>query len=289
MNFVNRAMGGLFDVILTPFELIGAEVALVLMSGIFGVLCLVCFKQISSQKGIKSVKDKIKGNMIAIRLYQDDLAIVSKSVASVLLRNFQYIGLNFGPLLPFFPPFALVLAQFVVRYAYDPLPVVSVEEYEEMLSGEGTMVTITMKDGDEARVADLEVVFPEGIRVLKRFVPVPAERMGYVEIAAVEPVQGEIEFRLSGQTVGVKEIVAGDDPTRKMQPTATASFWAAWLFPAEDTFAADSPLADVSFTYPTRDLAFWVLPDGEAGILLVFFLGSIVFGIAVLKPLNIQI
>ena len=74
-----------------------------------------------------------------------------------------------------------------------------------------------------------------------------------------------------------------------MQGRATAGFWASWLFPAETTFAAGSPLADVEFRYPTRDLRFGFLPDGELGILLVFFFASILFGVAILKPLNIQI
>jgi len=94
---------------------------------------------------------------------------------------------------------------------------------------------------------------------------------------------------VDGQSEGTKDIVAGDQPTRSMQPRATSGFWASWLFPAERTFDPDSPLADVEFTYPIRDLRFGVLPDGEFGILLVFFLGSVVFGIAVLKPLKIQI
>ena len=43
----------------------------------------------------------------------------------------------------------------------------------------------------------------------------------------------------------------------------------------------------MKFTYPDRELR--VLPGGVGGVILTFFIASIVFGIAILKPLNIQI
>ena len=78
MNALNGLLTKIFDVILVPLEFMGNEMALILLSGIFGVLALVVFKYISSQKGIKAAKDKIKGHMIAIRLYQNDLVVVAK-------------------------------------------------------------------------------------------------------------------------------------------------------------------------------------------------------------------
>ena len=59
------------------------------------------------------------------------------------------------------------------------------------------------------------------------------------------------------------------------------------LWPAEDRFASDCPIDTVKFAYPERDLG-W-LPGGVGGILLVFLIASMAFGVALLKPLNIQI
>ena len=143
MNALNGLFTKLFDVLLTPLELLGNEMSLLIVSGIFGVVALVVFKHISSQKGIKGAKDKIKAHMIAIRIYQDDLVIVAKSIAKVLLRNLQYVSLNFGPFIPLAPLFVVVVAQTVVRYGFEPLPVVSVEEAQEMMSGRGTMLSVS--------------------------------------------------------------------------------------------------------------------------------------------------
>ena len=43
----------------------------------------------------------------------------------------------------------------------------------------------------------------------------------------------------------------------------------------------------MSFVYPERDLP-W-LPDGPFGILLVFLVASMAFGVVLLKPLGITI
>jgi len=285
MNAINHAARSIFDVLLTPFELLGQQMSLILVSGLFGIVALLIFKRISWQAGIKATKGKIKGNMIAIRIYQDDLWIVAKSVVRVLLRNFQYLGLNFGPILPLFIPFMIVCAQFVVRYGFDPLPVVASEE--GLLPGQGTMVEVEFHRDERAAIAGLSLDYPNGIVPISPLVRSTADGRAFQEIVATRPVDGEIELVVGGRSVGTKRIVAGDEPTRSMQPERVSSFWAAWLWPAEDTFPSNSPVERIAFVYPDRDLGF--LPGGAFGIILVFFLSSVVFGIAILKPLNIQI
>jgi hypothetical protein len=287
MNAVHRAVSAAFDLFLTPFELMGEITALILVSGVFGVLALLVFKRISWQGGIKATKDKIKGNMIAIRIYQDDLAIVFASVARVVLRNFQYLGLNFGPILPLFIPFMLVASQLVVRYGFDPLPVYEETELESMLPGRGNMLELRMKPGRGEDVARLVVELPEHLRALSPLARNARDGIAVMEFVAVASGTGEARFLVDGELVGTKSIAAGDVNPRLMQPERVSGFWISWLWPAEPTFASDSPIDSVSFLYPDRDLGF--LPGGAFGVLLTFFLASMVFGIAVLKPLNIQI
>lgn len=288
MNAIHHATSAFFDVVLTPFELLGDEVALVLVSGLFGVLALLLFKRISWQAGIKSTKDKIKGHMIAIRIYQDDLGVVFTSVLKVLGRNFQYLALNFGPILPLFVPFILVAAQLVVRYAFAPLPVVESDvEQAAMLPGDGTMIEVRMKRGRGAEVADLVLELPGNFQAVSPLVRNPADGVAFQEVVARASGAGEIGLVVAGRPVGTKAIAAGEDRPRSMQPERVSGFWSSWLWPAEPTFPADSPVDIVRFTYRDRDLRF--LPGGSLGVILVFFLSSILFGLAILKPLNIQI
>lgn len=287
MNAVHGILSAVFDVLLKPFELMGDLAALVLTSGVFGILALLLFKQISWQAGIKAAKDKIKGHMIAIRIYQDDLAVVFKSVLMILVRNFQYLGLNFGPILPLFVPFVLIASQLVVRYAFDPLEVKDPATVQGLLPGRGSLLEVHMKAGKGGEVVGLTVELPSHLVALSPLARNAADGVAVLEFAAIAAGTDDIRFLMNGTVVGTKSVTAGDEPERKMQPERVSSFFSSWLWPAEPTFAADSPLDSVSFEYPERD--FGLLPGGPFGVLLIFFLASILFGVAILKPLNIQI
>jgi hypothetical protein len=298
MNAINGAMTALFDLALWPFELLGNMVAMIVISGVFGIVALIAFKYISWQKGIKSAKDRIKGHMIEIRIYQDDLVVVGKSVTKILWRNFQYVGLNFGPFIPLAIPFVLVMAQFVVRYAYDPVPVTQVTE--GMLPGEGTTVQVALKEKNRAAAADLQVILPEGVKAVSPLVRSPGSGRAFIEVVATAPGNHELVFEVpdgkGGVTRETKILTAGDEPARQMQPYRTlASNWylllspesCSMLWPAEPHFTSASPFASIAIAYPYRDLG-WV-PDGEMGILLVLIGASMLFGFAALKPLGVQI
>jgi hypothetical protein len=287
MDIIHRILTAVFDVVLAPLEWMGDLVALVLASGVFGVLALLVFKQISWQAGIRSTKDKIKGHMIGIRIYQDDLGIVLSSVAKVVLRNFQYLGLNFGPILPLFVPFVLIAAQFVVRYAFQPLPVLDAAKVHSMLPGRGNMLEIRFKQDRRADMGALDVKLPPFLVQLSPLARNVGDGLAVLEFAAVAPGDADIEFHLGAEVVGSKRVVAGDECPRSLQPGRVSGFFESWLWPAEPRLPIACPLASVSFLYPRTSLG--PLPSGEGGVLLTFFLASIVFGVVALKPLNIQI
>ena len=298
MNAINGAMTSLFDLALWPFELIGSRTAMILVSGVFGVLALLAFKYISWQKGIKASKDRIKGHMIEIRIYQDDLVVVGQSVAKILWRNFQYVGLNFGPFIPLAIPFVLVMAQFVVRYAYDPVPVTT--STEGMLPGQGVTIQVALKDAHRAAAGDLRVLLPDGVEAVSPLVRSPGSGRAFLEVVATKAGEHEIVIELpdgeGGVTRETKLLAAGDVPARSLQPyRVEASNWylllspekCSMLWPAEPHFTSSSPFESIAVAYPYRDLG-WI-PDGEMGILLVFVGASMLFGFAALKPLGVQI
>lgn len=289
MNVINRAMTAAFDALLTPFELLGMEFTLITVSGIFGILALILFKHISWQKGIKATKDRIKGHMIEIRLYQDDLVIVARAVGKVLLRNFQYLALNFGPILPLLIPFMFVLAQFVVRYAFEPVPVTP--DPAGLLAGQGTLITVELDEAHKQDIAGLTIEYPDGLEPLKGkpVVRIPATGKAYHEIVATKPGDYEIAFKLADGTRVTKRLVAGAEThVRWMQPERVGSALVAVLWPVEETFGSDSGFAKISFEYPESDLG-WLPMSGVLGVLVVFFVASMAFGVAILKPLGIQI
>jgi hypothetical protein len=285
MDAVNRGLTRFFDLVLAPLEALGPEVALLVVSALFGVLALLVFKHISYQKGIRAAKDKIKGHMIAIRIWQDDPRIVGRSIGGVLLRNLQYLGYNLLPFVPLAIPFVFVLAQFVVRYAYAPLPVRTPQARQ--LAGAGPTLEVRLRPGHEAEIAGLELRWPDFLAPTgERPVRSPGAGRAFQEFVATGPGRGEIELLLADGTRATKEVVAGEAEARTLQPER-ASGWARVLWPAEDGFSSDSPFAEVRFAYPDAPLRF--LPDGIAGVLLGFLVASIVAALAVMKPLRVEI
>ena len=298
MDLLNGALNRTFDVLLAPLELLGAPAALVLFSGFFGVFALWAFKRISWQSGIRKAKDRIKAHMIAIRIWQDDLRVVGRSFAGAMLRNAQYLGLNFGPFVPLAIPFVIGAAQLVVRYAYDPVPLSA--DAASLLPGQGTLVEIELWPERRGAIADLRVDLPPGLRALSPLVRSPAEGRALMEVVAVAPGVHRLVFELPGEDGGVdraeKLCVAGALRERGMQPRRVSSrdWWRIhdpdrwpFLWPAEEALPGDSAFRSIALGYPHRRLA-W-LPDGELGILVTFLVASMVFGAFAIKPLGVQI
>jgi hypothetical protein len=300
MNAINGLVTRVFDVLLLAFEWAGARTSLVLVSGVFGILALIAFKHISYQRGIKSAKDKIKGHLIEIRIYQDDLGIVSKAIGKVLLRNFQYLGFNFGPFVPLAIPFVFVLAQLVVRYGFTPIPVTDASRLElvagpkdshlrrDFLSGQGTQLTVEFTPEHASDAGGLAIRLPEGLTAVSPLVRAPAEGKAFMELVATKAGAYDIVLDLPGGKQVTKRIVAGEaSRERRMQPERVRGALSAMLWPAEDTLGADTGLERIAFAYPDRDLG-W-MPGGPMGIIIVFLVASMLFGLVLLKPLGIQI
>jgi len=227
MNAINGALPWFFDLALWPFELLGNLTALLIVSGVFGVLALIAFKHISWQKGIKSAKDRIKGHMIEIRIYQDDLVTVGQAVCKILYRNFQYVALNFGPFIPLAIPFGFVVAQLVVRYGYDPVPITA---EAEVRAGRGTLIEVELKGDQRSLIADLSVILPEGLEAISPLVRAPSDGRAFQEIVALapgtadgDPLSGRARLRrglallddhepLSGQQLRLAARRRGRDP-----------------------------------------------------------------------------
>ena len=288
MNALNSAVTSLFDLFLVPLGWMGNELALIVISGIFGVLALLVFKHISDQKGIHRAKDKIKGDMIAIRIYQDDLVVVFQSIVKVLVRNAQYLALNFVPFLPLAIPFVLVAAQMVVRYSFDPIPVMAADEVAAMLPGKGTELRIEFSEDQKSAAGGLRVVVPDGLEATSPLVRSTARGIAFQEIVATRAGVYDLELHLADGSSYTKTIVAGDDPAKLMQPERVQSFLASWLWPAEERFPTDAPIARVSFAYPESDLG-WLPLSGPFGVLVAFVAASMIFAFAAVKPLRVQI
>ncbi len=286
MNLVNGIANALFGLLDGPVRWFGPLPTLVLVSGVFGVLALIAFKHLSFQKRIKATKDRIKAHLIEIRIYQDDLGIVGKAILKVLGRNLQYLALNLLPIVPLALPFTIVAAQLVTRFGFAPVPVSApADALHVTLAGQGTTLHIQLARGSEARVSELSLRYPPGVEAVSPLVRDPFAGEAWQEIVARAPGEHRIEIALGAETQE-KLFAAGVQPAR-LQPERGSGFWSALLWPAETSFGSGSGFERVSFEYPAREIA-W-LPSGPGGVLVVFLISSMLFGLLLMKPLKVQV
>ena len=288
MDALNGFCNGLFNILFAPFDELGgfgALVTITIVSIVFMPLSMLFFKRFSSQSGIAAAKGKIKGHMIEIRIYQDDLGVVIKAVGKVLYYNFKYLFLNFAPFIPISVPFVLVVAQLVVRFGFAPIPIEE-RDLSGLQAGQGVTISVHMQPGHEAEAANLKLILPDTLKATSPLVRNAADGVAFQEVVAIAAGAKDLELQAGGQTV-TKRIVTGDEIERLMQPERVNDFWSAWLWPAEPTFGGDSHFATVSFAYPARELK-W-MPDGAEGVFLMFLIIAFVIGGAAIKIFDIQI
>ncbi len=291
MDALNGIFTAIFDSLCAPRAWAGDGLVLLLISGVFGVLALLAFKHVSFQKRIARTKNLIKAHLIEIRIYQDNLRIVSLAIVKVLGRNLQYLVLNFLPFLPLSIPFAFVLAQLVTRFAYGPMPV---EEPAAMrLAGHGVVVEVQL--ADETRyeaVRELRIEYPVGIKPVSPLVRVPFEGRAYQEVAVLSPGRHAIEVRLGAESQ-TKQLDSMPGSGMR-QASREQGLFHALLWPAEAVLPSDSAFERIALRslrhsegYPPADLG-W-MPAGAGGIVLIFLVASMLFGALAIKPLKVQI
>ena len=104
MNSFNAISSAVFDVVLAPFGHGPAWFDLVFWSVLCGVIALVVYKYISNQDAIARIKDRIKVNLLDIRLFRHDPLVVLAATGRVFGANFIYIGHNLLPMVVLMVP-----------------------------------------------------------------------------------------------------------------------------------------------------------------------------------------
>jgi hypothetical protein len=257
-------MTWLFDVVLWPVQALDAGIQAFLLGIPAAVLALVIFRYASDQTGIETAKERIKGYLIELWLYRDDLWVTLLALGHILGHNVTYLRHALLPMAIMIVPFLLMLIQIESRFAFRALE-----------PGETAVLTLAL-DGD-TRVSQL----PIELRLPAGLVPeTPPLRID---------ATGEVTWRLRAEAVGAHDvqIVLGDERVAKTirvggngVGVATELYrpgdWNALLYPQEPALDANGTVSALTFSYP-RAGGEWL---GLSSASWMFFLSSILFGFA---------
>src|SRR5690242_16183574 len=83
----------------------------IVISIVIGLLMVIAFRYTSDQKAIGRAKDRLKANLLAVRLFQDQLPVVMRAYARILGGTGTYLRLAFTPLLIAILPITFLIIQ----------------------------------------------------------------------------------------------------------------------------------------------------------------------------------
>lgn len=279
-----------FDAIDLALGWSGALLVVVLISLATGVLFLLMFPHVSAQGAIKTVKDKIKYNLLGIRIYQDNISNVVKSTGGTLGWNFGYLGLNVLPMLILFIPFMVIWFQMNALYAFDPLKV----DDEKLLA-------VDLKEGVDPTQVTLEPAAADadggpGWSVVKGPVRVAHTSDGHPKILWMIRANREGVFDLkihNGSETVTKVLAVGARP-RRLAKVRTAHPWANFfamkdplVYFGEPVLSKDSFVQTAVIDYPAAEIGGPF--SGEMGTMLVFVIVSLVSAFALKGVFGVEI
>src|SRR5438552_1447872 len=91
-------------------------------------------------------------------------------------------------------PFAFVLAQLVVRYAYAPVPITA--DAAHVMPGKGTLIEVELARDAFARVSQLSLRYPDGLKPISPLVRAPLAGKAFQQVVATAPGEYAIELAL---------------------------------------------------------------------------------------------
>src|SRR5262245_43926129 len=116
MDTLNAILTRTAELVLLPLAHLPPLATLLICAAVAGIVAAVVFRYTSNQSGIARAADRMRAELLAMRLFEDDLRTTLGCLAGVFRGAAARIGLSLVPTLVLIVPFALALAQLGTRY-----------------------------------------------------------------------------------------------------------------------------------------------------------------------------
>ncbi len=248
-------------------------VFVVLLSFVIGLLMVVVFRYTSDQKAIRVAKDHLKAHLLAVRLFQDQLAVVLSSYGRILLSTVRYLRLAFKPLLFVILPLTFLIVQLDRYLGSTPL-----------IPGRPFLVKVHTDNA--VSLDDVSLSLPAEMAITAPAVHVPADNEVLWRTVAEKEGRYSITVAAAGQNFS-KEVVVSSGSLLRVSPIRLQGrFWERMLTSGEPALPQNSPIRSVEVNYPSRNIRFVGL---DWNWIWLFFVLSLVAGFFFKTVLKIEI
>jgi hypothetical protein len=204
------------------------------------VVALLVMKWTSNQRRLAAEKQQIHAGLFELRLFNQDLRAVLRSVWDIVRHTLIYLRLSMPPLLWLAAPLTLLLVQLESRYGYGGL-----------VPGEASVVTVRVSADTVGRSGGrpaLALRAPDGIRVEAGPIWAPSLREAAWRVVVVRPGEFDLTVAVAGDEA-VKRVVAGSGPVVRAPVRGRGPAAAQLLAPGETPLAGGA-IDSIAIDYP---------------------------------------
>jgi hypothetical protein len=235
--WLNAAANAAGTILLAPVAVLPGWLSATLAATVTGLLMLVVFKYTSNQRAVKAVRDDIKANLLALKLFKDSTAVAFRAQGGLLWGGLRLMLLAVVPVLVMTVPMLLVLGQLALWYESRPLKV-----------GEEAVLAMKLSDGD-GPLPEVRLEPTSAVEVLVGPVRVPSKREVCWKIRARTEGYHRLQFTVDGEPAD-KELAVGEGFMRVSTKRPGWHLLDALEHPAEQAFGPDAPVQSIEIDSP---------------------------------------
>ncbi len=224
MDALNALVTACADGVLFLLSPLSPLVALVVLSAVTGVLMTIGFRYTSNQAALRRVADMTRANLLAVRLFRDDLGVTLRAQGALLAATGLRLWHSLRPMAAMILPFFFVLTQLAQFYEFRPAR-----------PDEAIHVSIELTPvAFEAWAAGAKLEVPDGVRVTAGPLRQASRLRMDWRLSAERPLSGALRWRCGDATVEKRLVVAAEGPLPRVNPVRPGTnLWERLLYPAE--------------------------------------------------------
>jgi hypothetical protein len=209
------------------------------------------YKYLSSPAKIKGAKDKIKANILAIRLYKDFWKVIAGSFFKSLFYVLKYFALNIGVIIIVLPLLAPLFMQMDVRYGMRPFRVGEEIIIKAAFTRDPNSLDIKLLDSENFK-PKMNPVFINAFKDDDK--KKPLREVNWKVEAAAEGA-GKIRVQVDGE-IFEKTLLIGKNNKALSNKKFGKSSIEHFIYPVEPLFQENSNLKYIYINYPGKNVSF---------------------------------
>ena len=231
-----------FSVVLFPFKFINDFWGILFLSILSSFVVLIIYKYVSSPKRIKEVKNKIKSNILAIRIYRDFWRVILSSFFKSLFYTLKYFILNFGPVLIIILILGPAFMQMEIRYGMRPLKI-------------GESFVVKAKFSSDINDLNIKLLKNKNFKTLMNPVFIKAKKEVNWKLETLNKGFTEVEIKVNSN-IYKKRLIIGDSKKALSRKKMAKSSIDHLIYPVEPLLAQKGNLEYIYVKYPSKLISF---------------------------------